>query len=347
MIRNLIHQSKYLINRNSNRIHFSLNSFSSKTSNILKNENSDSSINNISNSLDEIEQRVHQNLNKISTLNSNNIKVHEFGCRYKQNDESNNYIDTLSQLFKQYSLPMNLITNIEQHQLQQTKNNNNNNYIIESFRYFPDRVPYVHDKLMYFGEMILNSVVTDSHEYKSSDKELFIEFKQWVKSPYFLRKKCEQMGFNRLIGYQLTDNQLPYVDVYNRHYNYLCFVQFLGALYLETSYSVTRDFIYNYLLEQPAKSLESFILDKPLSTLIKRFALYKMESPELKTLIPKKQIPYFTTHITSGNNVNIISAYGITKDESINFALELLNKKTETISDTLALMFSKSFNTTK
>ncbi|KAN0042501.1 hypothetical protein ACTFIV_005068 [Dictyostelium citrinum] len=225
-------------------------------------------------------------------------------------------------------------------------NNNNNNMIpkiiIDSLTHYPSLQNEAdQNKLTFFGELCFRHSISDS-EFSFNDISIFQEFRESIKSTYFLRERCKEIGLSEFIRFQIHPKSL-YKSIYESHYAYRCLIKFIGALYLESDFKTVRNFIHTQILRQPQQPLESFILNKPESILIKNFSTFKLESPIIKTIPPKSDFPFYTTIIKTGST-EVSKAFGVTKDESYNYAIELLNSKSGSFASLMSLVISKSDN---
>ncbi|KAM9977900.1 hypothetical protein ACTFIR_011777 [Dictyostelium discoideum] len=197
------------------------------------------------------------------------------------------------------------------------------------------------NKLRFFGELCYRHSISDS-EFSFDDQSIFEEFRESIKSSYFLRERCKDIGLSEFIRFQINPNSF-YKSIYFSHYSYRCLIKFIGALYLETDFKTVRNFIHTQILRQPHQSLESFILNKPESILIKNFSNFKLEPPIIKTIPPKNDFPLYSTIIKTGST-EVSKAFGVSKDESYNYAIELLNSRSDSFSSLMSLLISKSNN---
>ncbi|KAK5580074.1 hypothetical protein RB653_000087 [Dictyostelium firmibasis] len=213
--------------------------------------------------------------------------------------------------------------------------------IIDSLTFYPSLQNQAEqNKLAFFGELCFRHSISDPAEFSFSDKLLFEEFRECVKGQYFLRERCVELGLSEFIRFQMNTKLDYYQSIYEAHYAYRCLIKFIGAIYLQSNFKTARKFIHSEILQQPEQPLETFILNKPESVLIKNFSNYKLEPPIIKTFSPKRDFPFHTTIIKTGTS-EVSRGYGITKDESYNFAIELLNSKSSSFASLMSLMFSK------
>eukprot|EP01133_Synstelium_polycarpum_P019717 gene19717-23612_t len=189
-------------------------------------------------------------------------------------------------------------------------------------------------KLFYFGKLVYNTVI--SHEI-DMDGEIFKEFMATVRAPTFLRKQCERLGLAEFVIANVSERPADFQQYYTRHYVYRCFMQFLGALYLERGFQVTRSFILTHVLEQPAKLPETFILEEPESQLFQKFVQYKIEPPRYVTRPSSHSNPLYKSMIYSGSK-NLVYSYGLSESESMHSAIEHLNTKCGSITSVLSLL---------
>ncbi|KAM9998739.1 hypothetical protein ACTFIY_008401 [Dictyostelium cf. discoideum] len=214
--------------------------------------------------------------------------------------------------------------------------------IIDSLTHYPSLQNEAdQNKLRFFGELCYRHSISDS-EFSFNDQSIFEEFRESIKSSYFLRERCKDIGLSDFIRFQINSNSF-YKSIYFSHYSYRCLIKFIGALYLETDFKTVRNFIHTQILRQPQQSLESFILNKPESILIKNFSNFKLEPPIIKTIPPKNDFPLYSTIIKTGST-EVSKAFGVSKDESYNYAIELLNNKSDSFSSLMSLLISKSNN---
>ncbi|KAF2074615.1 hypothetical protein CYY_004085 [Polysphondylium violaceum] len=195
-------------------------------------------------------------------------------------------------------------------------------------------------KLMYFGKLCLGKTIQDSSSFQFEEDIHRLEFRRSVESSFFLRKRFVSLGLDQFVRFNLKKQQIKNIEYYQNHYYYQSMVKFLGALYLEFGYIKTSLFIHQFLLEQPTKPLESILLDMPNYTLIKRFAMYKLEHPIIET---SAHLPLYETTIKSGRTV-LQTGFGLTRDDSKYSCMELLNQQTNTLGETLSLILRKTKN---
>ncbi|KAM9993488.1 hypothetical protein ACTFIZ_011443 [Dictyostelium cf. discoideum] len=215
--------------------------------------------------------------------------------------------------------------------------------IIDSLTHYPSLQNEAdQNKLKFFGELCYRHSISDS-EFSFNDESIFEEFRESIKSSYFLRERCKDIGLSDFIRFQINPISFHHKSIYFSHYSYRCLIKFIGALYLQSDFKTVRNFIHTQILKQPQQSLESFILNKPESILIKNFSNFKLEPPIIKTIPPRNDFPLYSTIIKTGST-EVSKAFGVSKDESYNYAIELLNSKSDSFASLMSLLISKSNN---